>query len=268
MIRTYFCLALQTIAAKCNWGTHYDQALRDQFIRGVFSNSLKRKLTKENFATYDLAKTRAFEEEQLDNDFQKLVRSAPPIYHVTAQHQKSQFSRNAGNARNFQNRQPERHQVQHYTNHGNRLQQSLHSNNNGRQLGLPSSTRQATDYQKTYVRKSETAQGNCWRCGQRDHSPQDCYLRRRECFKCHKLGHAASQCWSVHLLIAEFSGLDVDSLEDPEGATAAGSSGGEQREAPQDQFAPLDQFTPLDQFSMNRLTTDEEDDVLVDQLLQ
>ncbi|KAK3920038.1 Retrovirus-related Pol polyprotein from transposon gypsy [Frankliniella fusca] len=154
---TEFVTALQVLAARCEFGLHYPEALRDQLIAGVRSNELRLAMLRENNLTFFQAKELAVRDDALRSEVRLMAQHSMNVNVANSQ----SASGKPKNKENFKKFTP--------------------SNKSNKKAQQPEASGSAPSWNP------------CFRCT-RKHDGRTCPARNWECHKCKKKGHISKCC--------------------------------------------------------------------------
>ncbi|KAK3920898.1 hypothetical protein KUF71_010135 [Frankliniella fusca] len=149
--------ALQVLAARCEFGLHYPEALRDQLIAGVRSNELRLAMLRENNLTFFQAKELAVRDDALRSEVRLMAQHSMNV-NVANSQAASGKPKNKGNFKKF-----------------------TPSNKSNKKAQQPEASGSAPSWNP------------CFRCT-RKHDGRTCPARNWECHKCKKKGHISKCC--------------------------------------------------------------------------
>ncbi len=171
---TQWLTTLRKLAKNCKFGAELDNRLRDQFFIGLHNSKAQRAMfEKDDKITLDEALQLVVSMELTDKSTEIMRGGQSENSSGISFHKTGKFSKN--NRSQGQQQKP-----QHQKN-----QQKTGNNHNDKQAS--SSKNYFTDQNKS---------DKCTRCGSARHSSRECKHKNVECFKCKKIGHFASVCFS------------------------------------------------------------------------
>ncbi|CAH2104645.1 unnamed protein product [Euphydryas editha] len=182
---TEYIAALQQVASKCNFGTHAENACRDQLICGIRDENIRKKLLSVTNLNYERAKTIFLQEESVVNQLKNM--NSGITSHSTIN--KVRKFTNQGHSR--QNSIYRQKSVNPHKQVSRQGPVSQH-NSNSRQYAVGQS--QVSQRGKFCSQNSVSKQ--CYRCG-RYHNPMSCPARSWKCYVCQHFGHTSKMCRSL-----------------------------------------------------------------------